>query len=249
MVVPRAFRHLRKSFESLAIAVAALCTVQFGESPSCAQVTASTAAQDSTVYEPGDAFLPGSRIYVFVGKAGFGHEHAVVGQLKSGRLQLDALQQAGQLEFDLRSFTADTDAARKYIGLKGTTDPQTQRDVTTNMLGSAVLDVARYPTAKFQILDIRPLSQQSARGLPQVQLTGDFTLHGTTQRISIAADTEEANGWTHLRGGFKMRQTQYGITPFTKAFGAIGVSDQITVWGDIWLSKGRQTVAMASSPR
>ena len=43
------------------------------------------AAAATTVYEPGDVFLPGSRVYVFVGKTGFGHEHAVVGQLKQGR--------------------------------------------------------------------------------------------------------------------------------------------------------------------
>lgn len=234
----------RQALEVLSLALAALCTGQLVATPSSGQSIPSAAANSMTVYESGDVFLPGSRVYVYVGKSGFGHEHAVVGLLKSGRIRLDVPSQPGQLEFDLRSFTADSEAARSYVGLKGTTDPSTQREVTTNMLGSGVLDVARYPTARFQVLGITPLTQPSSRGLPQVQLTGDFTLHGTTQRIVIAADTEEVNGWTHLRGGFTMRQTQYGITPFTKAFGAVGVSDQVTVWGDLWLSKGRQTVGM-----
>lgn len=245
----RAARLRQVASALLAFAVGGMCGSELGVQVSWGQSPLSATSNRTTVYEPGDVFLPGSRVYVSVGKTGFGHEHAIIGQLKSGRLRLDLTQQSGQLVFDLQSFTADNDIARKYIGLKGTTDSQTQRDVTANMQGSAVLDVARYPTATFQVLSIAPLSQSSARGLPQVQLTGDFTLHGTTQRIAIAADTEEANGWIHLRGGFTMRQTQYGITPFTKAFGAVGVSDQITVWGDVWLSKSRQEIAQSPVPR
>jgi polyisoprenoid-binding protein YceI len=199
------------------------------------------------VYEAGDVYLPGSRVYALAGKTGLGHEHGVVGQLASGRLRLDAPQNSGQLVFSMRSFAADTDAARQYVGLEGTSDPDTQRDVTANMVGAAVLDAPRYPTATFTVWSITPLPQPSSRGLPQYELVGDFTLHGVTQRIKVVADSEEKNGWIRLRGGFTMLQSQFGITPYSKVFGAVGVTDQLSVWGDLWIAKQRQTVALGAT--
>lgn len=197
--------------------------------------------------EPGDVFLPSSRVYVSVGKTGFGHEHAVVGQLSQGRIRLDVPQNSGQLVFDMRTFVADTNAARQAIGLEGTSDASTQQQVNANMLGPDVLDVAHYPTAAFNVRTVTRLPQPSARGLTQYQLDGDLTLHGVSQPVKIVADTEERNNWIHLRGGFTMLQSRFGITPFTKAFGAIGVADQLTIWGDLWLTKGPQTVAPSTA--
>ena len=66
-----------------------------------------------------------SRIYVFVGKTGAGHEHAVEGKLSKGELDLSR-QNAGSLTFDLKSLSADTAAARKVLRLAGETDANTR---------------------------------------------------------------------------------------------------------------------------
>jgi polyisoprenoid-binding protein YceI len=223
------------------LAVAAACLLALTAQPLLAQV-GTPQGQVSQVLEAGDVHLPGSRVYVFVGKTGFGHEHAIVGQLKAGRLRMDLPQDSGQLVFDMASFTADADAARQYVGLQGTTDATTQQQVTANMVGPDVLGVQQFPTAVFTVRSITPLPQPSSRKLPQYQLNGDFTLHGVTQPIQLAADVEEKDGWLHLRGGFNMLQTSFGIRPYAKAFGAVGVTDQLTVWGDLWLAKQRQVI-------
>lgn len=210
--------------------------------------SAAGTAQSQTL-EAGDVYLPSSRVHVSVGKTGFGHEHAVVGRLSHGRLRLDVPQNSGQLVFDMRTFVADTDAARQAIGLEGTTSASTQQQVNANMLGQDVLDVAHFPTAAFSVSAVNRLPQTSARGLTQYQIDGQLTLHGVSQPVQIVAEAEERNQWIHLRGGFTLLQSQFGITPFTKAFGAIGVADRLTVWGDLWLSKVRQEVASsAASP-
>lgn len=209
--------------------------------------TSTSAPAQAQTLEAGDVYLSSSRVYVSVGKTGFGHEHAVVGQLSQGRLRLDVPQNSGQLVFDMRTFAADTDAARQVIGLEGTTDASTQQQVNANMLGPDVLDVAHYPTAAFNVRTVTRLPQPNARGLTQYQLDGDLTLHGVSQPIRIVAEAEERNQWIHLRGGFNLVQTHFGITPFSKAFGAIGVADQLTVWGDLWLSKERQVVTPAAA--
>jgi polyisoprenoid-binding protein YceI len=200
----------------------------------------SAAPKSQVVYEPGDVFLPGSRVYVFVGKTGFGHEHAVIGQLKQGRLRLDVPRDSGNLVFDMNSFVADADAARRYVGLAGTTDESTRQQVMDNMRGPAVLDVAHYPTAEFRVRSLSPLPQPGTRGATQYQLSGDFTLHGVTRTVQLVAEAEPQGGWIRLRGQFLMLQTQFGITPFAKVFGAVGVTDQLKVWGDLWLAKDRQ---------
>ena len=198
--------------------------------------------------EAGEIHRDGSRAYIFVGKTGLGHEHAVVGQIKQGAVRLDGSGNHGEIVFAMDTFVADTDAARKYIGLEGTKDASTQQQVTANMLGPDVLDVRRFPTATFAIKSVQPVGQPSRRGLPQYQLDGDFTLHGVTRPIRVVADVEEANGWLHLRGGFSILQTQFGMTPYTKAFGAVGVTDRLDIWGDLWVAKERGIVQQASRP-
>lgn len=225
------------------VGAAATMMVLVSGSPHLSDGKVATAAQPLTHqvdFAAGDVHIDNSRVFTFVGKAGLGHEHAIEGRLTSGNIRLD--QGSGMLVFDITSFTADTDAARTYIGLAGTTSASTQQQVTTNMLGAAVLDAARFPDATFEITAITSVAEKSQRGLPQYQLDGKFTLHGVVQPLRVIGDLEEKDGWLHLRGGFNIRQTQYGIRPFSKAFGTIGVTDQLTIYGDLWLAKERATL-------
>jgi len=190
-------------------------------------------------YAPGQIDLGNSRVYVYVGKTGLGHEHGVVGRIRQGAIQLGADQNAGQIVFDMASFEADTAKARKYVGLNGSTEKSTKRKVNANMRGPGVLDIRQYPTALFTVRSSRPLSTKSERGFPQYRLDGKLTLHGVAQPVRITVDAEPKDGWIHLRGGFSMLQTSYGITPFSKAFGAVGITDQLKIWGDIWIAGPR----------
>lgn len=198
-----------------------------------------SSSQDT--YSPGDVHLKQSRVYIRVGKTGFGHEHGVEGQLSSGTLKLN--EGKGELVFDMKTFTADTNAARKYVGLSGTTDAGTRSKVNANMRGSHVLDVNRYPTAKFKVKSILPTKQASRRGLPQYRVNGDFTLHGKTRQIEFLADAQKKDGWLHVRGGFSILQTHYGITPYSTGLGTIGVANKLTIWGDLWVVQEKQSPA------
>jgi hypothetical protein len=39
----------------------------------------------------------------------------------------------------------------------------------------------------------------------------------------------------HIRTQFSVLQSQFGITPFTKLLGTIGVADKLTIYGDAWI--------------
>lgn len=198
-------------------------------------------------YKPADVQTQASRVYVFVDKTGLGHQHGVEAKLLSSTLVLGADQNAGKLVFDMNSFDADTPAARKYVGLSGTTDAGTRSAVNKNMKGSAVLNVARYPTATFDIASAIPIGKTSSKGLPVYEFKGNFTLHGTTRPLAITAEVEQARGWLHLRGSFVIKQTSFGITPYSKAFGAIGVADHLKIYGDLFVAP-TDKIAMTDIP-
>ena len=181
-----------------------------------------------------------SRVYIYVGKTGLGHNHGVEGRLKSGSLQLDGEGVGGELVFDMTSFDADTDAARRYVGLTGSTDASTRQQVNANMKGAAVLDVQRYPTAKFAVEGVKRTEKKSRDGHPIYELSGKFTLHGQTRPLKLEASVEDKGGDLHLKGNFSILQTQYGIRPYSKAFGAVGVADRLTIYGDIQLEGADQ---------
>jgi polyisoprenoid-binding protein YceI len=174
-----------------------------------------------------------SRVFIFVDKTGFGHQHAVVGRLKGGYLRV-AKEAAGKILFDMPTFRADTLDARRKVGLEGASSEDEQEQVTANMTGESVLDVAHFPTALFAVTSVRRFDE---RGLKQYSLDGDFTLHGVTRAINITATGEQEQGYLHLKGNFPLRQTDYGIRPFKKALGAVGVGNVLTVYGDLWIKQ------------
>jgi polyisoprenoid-binding protein YceI len=108
-------------------------------------------AVEAEQLEPHQVSVQKSRVYIFVDKTGLGHQHGVEGRLKSGSLTLGAVEEAGEIVFDMNSFDADTDAARRYVGLSGSTDASTRRQVNDNMKNTSILNVAQFPTATFAI--------------------------------------------------------------------------------------------------
>jgi polyisoprenoid-binding protein YceI len=177
-----------------------------------------------------------SRVYIRVGKTGLGHEHGVEGRLVSGNIQLGATQNAGELVFDMPTFTADTHTARTHVGLKGETDAATQQKVNSNMRGPDVLDVAKYPQAIFRIRSAKLRTATTPDKAPIYDLDGQFTLHGVARPLRVAAIVTSAEGRTGLRGHFDILQSEYGITPYSAALGAVGVADKLEIMGDLWMA-------------
>jgi YceI-like domain len=240
------YRLLQPSFLPLVLTFAFLISsLSWSQTPS---VTADDSGRqgNTTVLEAGQVHLGTSRVFIHVYKTGLGHEHGVIGRLRQGNVMLNGSQSGGELVFDMRSFDADSELARRYVGLSGTTNESTRQQVNANMHGASVLDTKTHPTATLKIRLVTKLAQESRRQLPQYQLDGDFTLRGVTQPIRIMADVEPKNGWLHLRGGFSILQSKYRIKPFTKAFGAVGVADRLDIFGDLWIASEQITSERAT---
>lgn len=179
-----------------------------------------------------------SRVYVHVGKGGLGHEHAVFGLVQSGSIHLGATHKAGTIVFDMASFAADTDEARRAVGLAGQTPASTQKQVTANMRGNEILDVQRYPTATF---DIESASTVANAEDHTYELAGSFTLHGVQRPIRVRARAEQVKDQMRLRGNFVIRQSDFGIKPYSTGLGAIRVADELKIYGDIWIASPKSS--------
>lgn len=225
----------------VALAVVCFATIAFlswhGSQPAQGQSRTTRKQTEKKTFAVDEIDTQSSRTYIHVRKTGFGHEHAVVGRIKKGEIHLGASKNAGKIVFDMTGLAAGTAEARRYIGLKGTASASTARKVTANMLGKDVLNVGQFPTATFTVKSALPLKQKSSDGHTRYQLEGTFTLHGVTRPLKLTVEANEKGGKVRLRGGFSILQTSFGITPYSKAFGAVGVADKLTIYGEIDIVK------------
>jgi len=195
----------------------------------------SAKALETKSLQPGELNTDFSRVYIFVDRTtSLGHTHGIEGKLKSGSLVADG-KSPGELIFDMRAFEADTETARKVFSIEKDLDAGTKKKVNENMLGPEILNVKEYPIARLEKVTLSPTGKTSRRKLPEFSLEGDFTLHKTSHRIQALCDLEQKDGWHHVRGTFKILQTDYGIKPYSKMLGAVGIKDELVIYGDLWL--------------
>lgn len=88
-----------------------------------------------------------------------------------------------------------------------------------------VLEVSRFPTAIFESRQItvqKPSNEQW-----QAHVNGELTFHGTTQNLSFDARVTNMGTILRIAGGFSLRQSDYGIKPFSFAGGALRLKDEL----------------------
>ncbi len=177
--------------------------------------------------------LEDSRVFTFVTRSNrMGHDHGIEGKLSYGKLVLGS---GGKLIFDIKSFSADTPRARKYFGL----DPEfaDAGSVTKKMKSMAVLDVDKFPQATFDINSLKPADNQLVGAAGRYLLDGQFTLHGRKRSLQLVAELKGTNtpGVARMSGKFNILQTDYGIKPFSVMVGAIGIENELAIYGDLVL--------------
>jgi polyisoprenoid-binding protein YceI len=180
-----------------------------------------------------------SRVYIKVGSATrLGHVHGVEARLASGKVTPGG---GGELVFDMKSFVADTAAARQYVGLPASFSQSDAQKVTANMQGGDVLDVNRFPQATYAITAMQAAANQKPGEPGAYRFTGKFTLHGVTQPVDFMATVEQTDrpGVLHVRASFAILQTAYGMQPYSALGGLVGVTDRLEIWGDLWLVQAK----------
>jgi polyisoprenoid-binding protein YceI len=98
--------------------------------------------------------------------------------------------------------------------------------------GPGVLDAQRFPEIGFhgESASAR-VEGAELRGV----LHGTLSLHGTTRPLDVPFHARAEAAGYRVAGSVRFRQTDFGITPVSKAGGSIGVDDEVQVDFDLLL--------------
>ncbi|MGH8274717.1 MAG: YceI family protein [Gammaproteobacteria bacterium] len=172
-----------------------------------------------------------SQVLILVGKAGalagLGHIHAVVvGDLHG--FALATRQHGGRADvyFPVRALAVDPPAARSALGgdyAKTKMNPNERDGTRKHMLGTAVLDAAHYPRVELAIL-APAVASDEARAL-----TIRIRLRGVTRVLRAPAHYRVTPGRLRADGAFTLRQTEFGIQPYSALLGALRVKNTLRI--------------------
>lgn len=179
------------------------------------------------------------RIYVFRDGAGakFGHNHVLSVPRFEGYVLLPS-DNARQAHFDLRvpltELVVDDPALRATTG-GGFSGERSASDIDgtrVNMLGPKVLDAEKFPLMRLRSLRVEG-------DWPVLAAEVEITLHGVTRSQPVLLHVERDEKQLKARGEFVLRQSDYGITPFSALGGIMKVADAVAVSFEVTASKQR----------
>jgi polyisoprenoid-binding protein YceI len=179
------------------------------------------APPDSIVYR----VHPGSRLVVKTGKAGLfgfaGHTHVIRARAVSGRLVYHPGKPTSSLRLEV-----PTDS------LEVLTPPDTAeiRRVTKAMR-TEVLHVDEHPEMTFTAESLTAKS-----GKMEMPLT--VTMEGVTRTLPVTADVTIGPDSIRAQGAFDVKQTDFGIKPYSGGGGTVKVADRVTFCFDLVAVRG-----------
>lgn len=171
-------------------------------------------------------------IHVFRGGAfaRLGHNHVVSSKSITGRVWMrPQLSASGfELSFPVASLIVDDPQARRAAGSDFPPDiPDADKEGTRkNMLREAVLDAENYPTVTVRSIAV-------AGSLPAATITARVTIKNATRDVSVPTNIVVNGDRLSASGEFSIRQTDFGIKPFSVALGALQVQDELRVRFDL----------------
>ncbi|MGB8020611.1 MAG: YceI family protein [Candidatus Nanopelagicales bacterium] len=125
---------------------------------------------------------------------------------------------------DVTAITASAGLSSIHVlSGKGGVKPITDSDrakIRGNALGTLHAD--KHPTATFA-------ASQVTRSGGQLTVVGDLTIAGTARRVSLDVQLSEQPDGVQATCGFVVKQTDFGIKPFSTMMGQLKVADDVRV--------------------
>jgi hypothetical protein len=144
--------------------------------------------------------------------ARLGHDHVVASHTMQGYVAPGAAR--ADLYIALDDLTVDEPALRAEAGLDTQPSASDIEGTRANMRDK-VLETGRYPFA---------LVRATSTG---DKLKVEITLHGTTRSFEVPAKVEKQRDGLAVQGALAIKQSDFGITPFSILGGAVAVQDRI----------------------
>ncbi|MYN26693.1 YceI family protein [Duganella levis] len=152
--------------------------------------------------------------------ARLGHDHVVASHTVTGTVSPS--RNVADFQFRLDEMKIDEADLRRIAGLEKQPSADAIEGTRHNML-TKVLDADRYPLVTVHV-------ERRAAGQP---LQVAITLHGVTRTLAIPVELREENGVINVKGTVQLKQTDFGLTPFSVMGGAMSVLDSMELRFDL----------------
>jgi polyisoprenoid-binding protein YceI len=169
------------------------------------------------------------KIYAFRSgsAARLGHNHVLTAPQFTGFFFLPSNGTAGgqfDLEFRLDQLEIDNPAARANLGKAFATvpSPDAIEGTRQHMLGENGLQAERFPFVRIHSLTI---VGESPKFAAKVQME----LHGQRRELWIPLNVEGLPDNLSVTGSFVLRQSDFGVTPYSVLGGMLAVTDEVIV--------------------
>jgi polyisoprenoid-binding protein YceI len=165
-----------------------------------------------------------SSFWVSVGKAGLfsalAHDHEIGVKRFSGRVVVpEAGASGGSLEMEV-------DATSLEVLDKNPSEEDKKK--IFNSMHNEVLESAKHPKIAFKSVSVNDV-KQTGDGAYSFVVNGDLTLRGVTKRIAVPVAATITPQQLRATGKYTLKQSDYGIKPYSAAGGAVKVKDEIVV--------------------
>ena len=173
------------------------------------------------------------RIHVFrAGRAAqLGHNHLLTAPKMAGLVWLPGpgLTGAGfSLELRLDELALDPPAQRAALGpgWESVISAESAAATRLNMLGQANLQAERFPSLRIRSLQV-------IGELPKVAARIEVELHGQRQALWVPLQILLSGEALKASGAMVLRQSDFGITPFSLLGGLLAVHDELLIEFDL----------------
>lgn len=167
-----------------------------------------------------------SLIQVYVYREGalakMGHDHVVASREVRGYALLPAglARARADFYFPVAALSMDEPELRRSAGFASDITAEDIENTRLRML--RLLEADKHPFARIRAV-------RAAGTPPDLVLGVELTLHGVTRALNIPAKLTVEGGRFSIEGATDIRQTDYGITPFSVLGGALAVKDPLRV--------------------
>ena len=166
-----------------------------------------------------------SLVTVYVYREGplarLGHDHVVADRAVSGLAawSADATFARGDLLLTIAALTVDDPDLREKAGFESEPSAEDIAGTRSNMLKSVEADAFPDITARVTLL----------RPPPDARVSMELRWHDVTQVYELPLDLHRDDDHFSATGTFELRQSDFGIEPFSVFGGALSVADRLDV--------------------
>jgi polyisoprenoid-binding protein YceI len=165
-----------------------------------------------------------SSFWVAAGKtgllSGLAHDHEIGVKSFGGRVTVsEAGASGGSLELEVD--------ARSLVVLDKKPSEEDKKKIF-NSMHNEVLESAKYQKITFKSVSVGEVKQAGNDNYSFV-VNGDLTLHGVTKRIAIPVAATITAQQLKAAGKYTLKQTDYGIKPYSAGGGTIKVKNEVVV--------------------